>query len=143
MIKKFKIQNIILDVNTNNFLKNNLNIKSFPRNYNVEINNNYKKLIDLINQRETIIIIDKNIFNKYFSKNNIKNKKIIKIEAKEKYKDLNTINKILNFFVKNNVSKSNKIYGIGGGIIQDLVGYSSLIKKEVYIGNIYLLLFLV
>ena len=43
MIKKFKIQNIILNVNTNNFLKNNLNIKSFPRNYNVEINNNYKK----------------------------------------------------------------------------------------------------
>jgi hypothetical protein len=51
MIKKFKIQNIILDVNTNNFLKNNLNIKSFPRNYNVEINNNYKKLIDLINKK--------------------------------------------------------------------------------------------
>jgi len=130
MIKKFKIQNIILNVNTDNFLENNLNIKSFPRNYDVEINNNHKKLINLINKKDSIIIIDKNIFNKYFSKNIIKNKKIIKIVAKEKYKDLNTINKILNFFVKNNVSKSNKIYGIGGGIIQDLAGYSSLIYKR-------------
>ena len=85
MKKNFKIQNIILNVNTNNFLKNNLNIKSFPRNYNVEINNSYKKLIDLINKKDSIIIIDKNIFDKYVSKKTIKNKKIIKIEAKEKY----------------------------------------------------------
>ena len=88
MIKKFKIQNIILNVNTDNFLENNLNIKSFPRNYDVEINNNHKKLINLINKKDSIIIIDKNIFNKYFSKDNIKNKKIIKIVAKEKYKNL-------------------------------------------------------
>ena len=142
MIKKFKIQNIMLNVNTNNFLQNNLNVKSFPRNYNVEINNNYKKIINLINKKDSIIIIDKNIFNKYFSKNTIKNKKIIKIEAKEKYKNLNIINKIFNFFVKNNVSKNNKIYGIGGGIIQDLVGYSSLIYKRglhwVYIPTTFL-----
>ena len=130
MIEKFKIQNVSLTVNTNNFLKKNLKIKSFPRNYNVEINNSYKKIISLISKKNSIVVIDKNIFSKYFSKSNIKNKKIIKIVAKEKYKNLNTINKILNFFVKNNVSKSDKIYGIGGGIIQDLVGYSSLIYKR-------------
>ena len=123
-------QNVLLKVNTNNFLQKNLNVKSFPKNYVVELNTSYKKIISLINEKNSIIIIDKKIFSKYFSKNNIKNKKIIKIVAKEKYKNLNTVNKILNFFVKNNVSKSNKIYGIGGGIIQDLVGYSSLIYKR-------------
>ena len=81
MIKKFKIQNVLLKVNTNNFLQKNLNVKSFPKNYVVELNTSYKKIISLINEN-SIIIIDKKIFSKYFSKNNIKNKKIIKIVKK-------------------------------------------------------------
>ena len=36
----------------------------------------------------------------------------------------------MNSFVKNNVSKNNKIYAIGGGIIQDLAGYSCSVYKR-------------
>ena len=130
MIKNFQIQKTKLYVNTNNFFKNRFTIKSFPRNYEVEIINKNFNLKKKINNKDSVIIIDKKIFDIYFSKKIIKNEKIIKINAKEKFKDLNTINKILNFFVKNNVSKNNQIYAIGGGIIQDLAGYSCSIYKR-------------
>ena len=39
MIKNFQIQNTKLSVNTNNFLKNNFTVKSFPKNYEVKISN--------------------------------------------------------------------------------------------------------
>ncbi len=130
MIKNFQIQKTKLSVNIKNYLKNNFTVKSFPRNYEVEINNKYSKFKKKINDKNSVIIIDRNIFNIYFSKKIIKNKKIIKINAKEKYKDLKTINKILNFFVKNNISKNDQIYAIGGGIIQDLAGYSCSIYKR-------------
>ena len=48
MIKKFQIQKTKLYVNTNNFFKNKFTVKSFPRNYEVEIINknfNIKKLV--------------------------------------------------------------------------------------------------
>ncbi len=130
MIRNFQIQKTKLYVNTNNFSKNRFTVKSFPRNYEVEIINKNFNLKKKINNKDSVIIIDKKIFDIYFSKKIIKNGKIIKINAKEKFKDLNTINKILNFFVKNNVSKSNQIYAIGGGIIQDLAGYSCSIYKR-------------
>lgn len=130
MIKKFQIQKTKLYVNTNNFIKNKFTVKSFPRNYDVEISNKNSDLKKKINKKDSIIIIDEKIFKIYFSKKIIKNKKIIKINAKEKFKNLKTIDKILNFFVKNNVSKNNQIYAIGGGIIQDLTGYSCSIYKR-------------
>ena len=130
MIKKFQIQKTKLYVNTNNLYKNSFTVKSFPRNYDVEFINKNFNFKRKINNKESVIIIDKKIFNIYFSKKIIKNEKIIKINAKEKFKDLKTINRILNFFVKNNVSKSNEIYAIGGGIIQDLAGYSCAIYKR-------------
>lgn len=130
MIQKFQIQKTKLYVNTNNFVKNKFTVKSFPRNYDVEISNKNSDLKKKINKKDSIIIIDKKIFKIYFSKQIIKNKKIIKINVKEKLKNLKTIDKILNFFVKNNVSKNNQIYAIGGGIIQDLAGYSCSIYKR-------------
>ena len=92
-----------------------------------------KQVKKMIQDKLKDILIDKNIYNLYFSKNKIKNKKILKIESHEKNKNLKTIEKILKFFVKNNISKSNKIYAIGGGIIQDLAGYScSIYKRGLY-----------
>ena len=43
MIKNFQIQKTKLSVNIKNYLKNNFTVKSFPRNYEVEINNKYSK----------------------------------------------------------------------------------------------------
>ena len=130
MIKNFKIQNTKLKINTNNFFKNKFQVKSFPRSYDVEFINNSKKFNKFLNSSESVILIDANIYKKYYSKKIIKNKKLIKIDAKEKNKNLNTTNQILDFFVKHNVSKSNKIIAIGGGIIQDLAGYASLVYKR-------------
>ena len=130
MIKRFIIQKTKLNANIKNLNKKKINIKSFPRDYNIEFDNNSLKFIKLINKKNAVIIIDSNIFNKYYSGKIIKNKNIIKINANEKNKDLKTINKIINFFVKKNITKSNKVYAIGGGIIQDLAGYSSLIYRR-------------
>lgn len=130
MIKNFKIQNTKLKIDTNNFFKNKFKVKSFPRSYNVEFINNSKKFNKFLNSSECVILIDANIYKKYYSKKIIKNKKLIKIDAKEKNKNLYTTNQILDFFIRHNVSKSNKIIAIGGGIIQDLAGYASLVYKR-------------
>ncbi|MDC3037250.1 3-dehydroquinate synthase [Candidatus Pelagibacter sp.] len=128
MIQKFKIEKTNLKVYIKNYFIKNLKIKSFPRNYDIEFNDNISKIKKNIIQTNSISIIDKNIYNKYFK--NIKNKRIIKINAKEKYKNLKTINKILKFFVRNKVTKKNQIFAVGGGIIQDLAGYSCLVYKR-------------
>ena len=84
MIKNFQIQNTKLFVNTNNFLKNNFTVKSFPRNYEVKISNKYSDFKKKINDKDSIIIIDRKIFKIYFSKGIIQNKKIIKINVRRK-----------------------------------------------------------
>ena len=133
MIRNFQIQETRLKINTDNLNKKKFVISSFPRSYEVEFNEDKSKFIKTINSNSSVTLIDKNIYNLYFSKHKIKNKKIFKIESYEKNKNLKTIEKILKFFVKNNISKSNKIYAIGGGIIQDLAGYScSIYKRGLY-----------
>ena len=131
MIKNCQIQDTKLKVNKDKINKKKFIVSSFPNNYEVEFNEDKSKFIKAINNNLSVILIDKNIYNFYFSKNKIKNKKILKIESHEKNKNLKTIEKILKFFVKNNISKSNKIYSIGDGIIQDLEGYSCSIYKRV------------
>ena len=128
MIKSFTIQKTKLNVNLNELLSKKFKIKSFPRDYDIQFENKFNYLINLINKKHSIIIIDKNISQKYFKK--IKNKKIIIIKSIENNKNFKTVNKVLEFFLKNNVSKSNKIYAIGGGIIQDIAGYACLTYKR-------------
>ncbi len=49
--------------------------------------------------------------------------KTITLNSGEKAKELQTINKILNFLLKNKVSRNDAIFGLGGGVIGDISGF--------------------
>jgi 3-dehydroquinate synthase len=86
---------------------------------NIELSPN-----DLIKK---IFIIDKNVF-KIHSKDLtpiIKDSDYILIESNEENKSLKGIETILEFLINKEVDKSSYLVAIGGGIIQDLVSFTS------------------
>jgi len=116
---------LVKDFNFRKSFLINSGIKDYSINiYNDSVNSIKKEVV-----KNKIAIIDKFIFDKYFSDLNNK-KRILVIKSSEKIKTIETSNHIINFFIKENVTKSDCIYAIGGGIIQDLVGYSCYVYKR-------------
>ncbi len=106
-----------------------------PRNYEVEVisdknlQNYFEK--SFLNCDSSIIIIDKNIYNLYpFFKQFDSRCEVIQIEAIEENKVIETAIQITKKFKKNNVTKSSKIYVIGGGIIQDVSAFACAMYKR-------------
>ena len=112
-----------------NYLKNNFEIKSYDKIYNVEINNDILDNIIKNNYLNGDIIIIDNYFRNKFSIN-IDENKIIYIEANEKNKNIYKILEIIDYLNKNNFNKLNKLIVIGGGITQDIGGFTSAIYKR-------------
>ena len=115
----------------NKISRKKININSHPISYSVKFDKSYKALISKAESDSTYFILDKNIYKKYiriFSKT--KKKNMLITEATENKKTEATVKKILNFFVKNNISKNHVICCLGGGIIQDLSGYACCIYKR-------------
>lgn len=111
--------------------KKKINIKSYPENYNVIFNDSFNNVKKIIKRKNSYCIIDKHIFLKYFNVfKNLPEGNFLLINATEKNKSDLYIRKILNFFVKKNISKSDIVYCFGGGIIQDLCGYSCCTFKR-------------
>lgn len=109
-------------------MENSLEIKAKDHNYQVIILREIKALIKEINVfSEAILIVDEYIYKNYkFIFENIKKKlNILAIESKEKSKNLSSLEVILKYFQCNNVTKSTRIIGIGGGIIQDITFFVS------------------
>ena len=110
------------------YSKNNFNVKSYDKIYNVDINSD--TLNDIINNNYIsgdFIIID-NYFKGQIN-NNINNF-IFYIDAKEDSKNINTVLQIVDYLYENNFNKSNKLLVIGGGITQDIGGFVSGIFKR-------------
>jgi len=68
--------------------------------------------IKRLHLKKIIQIIPKNIF-----------VKTLAISTGEKMKDINTINKISTFLLKNKISRNDAIFALGGGVIGDLSGF--------------------
>ncbi len=91
-------------------------IKSRNKNYTVEINNKKKFNLNRI-IKNNFSIIDKKLL--YFYPELRKTKKIT-IQALEKNKSLETVQKILKDLKTQKTLRDHKIYSIGGGIVQDV-----------------------
>ena len=65
-------------------------------------------------------------------KQRLKNKNVFvyKIKSSEKVKNINTVNKILNFTLKQKFHRTDLIISVGGGIISDIAGFVSSIYKR-------------
>ena len=111
--------------------KKKISISSYPKNYNIYFDDKIKNIRQEILKNKNYCIVDKNIYTKYpkIFKNIPKNK-ILLIIALEKNKNYTSIKKILNFFIKRDISKSDTIICIGGGILQDLCGYACCTYKR-------------
>lgn len=128
-MSRFKIDNTTLRFKKkfgSNFL-----IKSFPVNYEVNFNSSFNKIKKILKKKRTFLILDKNIYNyyNYIFKKFIK-KKIFLVKSVEINKTDKFSKKIIDFFLKNQVNKSDHIITIGGGIVQDITGYACSIYKR-------------
>lgn len=103
-------------------------VKSGIRDYQVKSDINLNFIKKLFKDKKNIFLIDKNIKNIFFQ--NIKNENIFVIESLEKNKNTNLVNKIIDFFIQKKVTKINTIVAIGGGIVQDIAGYSCYVFKR-------------
>lgn len=95
-------------------------IKSKIRDYSIEFIESLDNIINLSNKENTLIYIDSKVSDLYPS---LSLKNSIKIECIEENKSLNGCIHIFNSLLSNRANIKTKIIAIGGGILQDLVGY--------------------
>lgn len=99
-----------------------INIQSRIKDYSVEFVDSLDDIIDISNENNTIVYIDKNISDLYPI---LKNQKAIEINCIESNKNLDGCQQIFDTLSKNKANIKTKIVAIGGGILQDLVGFCS------------------
>lgn len=104
------------------------NMKIFASNssYELTFNENLSYVDKYINQSSAIIIDRKvyNLYRKYFYKYQ---KKLIYIDVSEKNKTVQTAMDICGDFLKKRIKRHECVLAIGGGIIQDVVTFSTSI----------------
>lgn len=98
-----------------------LKVKSKIKNYTIRFIENLNEINSLIKNKNNITIIDKNVNDLFFKKQ--PSDKIIIIESEEQIKSLEHSIKILKLFCDLKINSKNTIVVIGGGILQDLIGF--------------------
>ena len=112
----FRVQNT--DFKIESRYTNNLCVKSYDKEYIVQINSDdINKIIN-----DNFLEGDYIVADKYFE-GQIENTNVYYIEANEDNKCMNTVLEILDSLYEKNFTKKNKIIVIGGGIIQDISGF--------------------
>jgi 3-dehydroquinate synthase len=101
-----------------------LDINSNIRNYEVLFEKDYEFLNDLINIKNSIFIIDKNVYELYEDKfKNIQNDNLFLFNAIEENKTFDYVKDIYDFLIAKSVKRNLTIISIGGGITQDITGF--------------------
>ena len=94
-----------------------------------------------INFKKCLLVLDKNIPNKYVKQisRSLKRYEVYKFiyNANEKNKDQKNVNKILDLLLQKNFSRDDCLISIGGGITGDVAGFAaSLFKRGLKFVNI-------
>ena len=112
---------------------NTMCISSSPRDYKVTFTDNVVSKIDLNNKKysDYIFIADKNIMRIYPNlRDTLNSYPTYIVEAVEDNKNIHEALRICDFLLDNNANRGTCIYGLGGGIIQDLVAYAAATFKR-------------
>jgi 3-dehydroquinate synthase len=115
----FNIQNTTFNTSLEVF--NSLQIKSFPKDYNVY----FKKFENNFKDNE-VVLVDKKVQSLY----NINHTKLISVEATEKNKSIETVLKVCKQLMDFNFDKGSTLVVIGGGIVQDIGAYTAKTFKR-------------
>lgn len=101
-----------------------LKIKSNIMNYEVEFISSLETVLEYTTQRNTITFIDSNVAALYPE---INRTDFINIVCNEDAKTLNGTEKVLDELIKKRANSKTKLIVIGGGVLQDLIGYCASI----------------
>jgi len=102
-----------------------LKIKSSFGTYEV-INTKLSKSFFLKNSKNTIYLVDKNVYKKNKIINKIK-KNVILIDSNEYTKSYLNISSIIKKILKKKIKRDSVVFAVGGGIVQDISGFISSI----------------
>jgi 3-dehydroquinate synthase len=105
-----------------------IDVKSKIQNYSILFIDNIDEINKLINQENVITVIDKTVKNLFFT--SICVEKTIELESNEQIKTLESSAKILKKFSDLNLNSKSIILVIGGGILQDLIGFCASIYNR-------------
>lgn len=87
----------------------------------IYIGENFEKILDYVDNKNTVVIVDSNFYDIY--KNNINFEKIIKIKNKGNTKNLQTIENCIEKLIEFETDRNSFIVGIGGGLVTDITGF--------------------
>jgi 3-dehydroquinate synthase len=99
-----------------------LNVQSKIKNYSIDFISNINEIINLISESNTITFIDGNVIRLY-PELNLPN--IVSVDCSESRKNLEGTYSIYSTLVERKANITTKLIVIGGGILQDLVGFCS------------------
>ena len=102
-----------------------INVQSKIRPYNIHFISDLDNIITLGNESNTITFVDENVLNLYPILNKIS--RIYDIPCTESIKSYDGVNDIIDVLAYNKANIKTKIIVIGGGILQDLVGFCASI----------------
>jgi len=102
-----------------------LKIKSKIKDYHIHFIDSLNKIHSLIENKNNITIIDQNVNDLFFKKD--PSEKFIVIKSEENIKSLENAVDTLKIFCDLKANSKNTIIVIGGGILQDLIGFCSSI----------------
>jgi 3-dehydroquinate synthase/shikimate kinase/3-dehydroquinate synthase len=117
-------------------LKIKTKTKQYPIIIGSNLTTNISKIFkdNAINFNKCLLIIDKNVPNKFISqiKGSIKNKKtyVQFFKANEINKNQNNVNKILEILLRKNFTRDDCLISVGGGITGDISGFAASIFKR-------------
>jgi len=106
-------------------MHNSIEVISKLKTYNIHFINNFNDIIKLCNSNNVITFIDENVYKIYSEFNSISNSHII--TCTEKIKSYDGSNDIINILIQSKANINTKLVVIGGGILQDLVGFCASI----------------
>lgn len=101
-------------------MHSNLEIQSKIRNYRLFFIENLSNIESLIDQLNTVTFIDSNVATLYPQLYRVSN---ITIECTENTKTLQGIHDVIQTLIRRKVNSRMKLLVIGGGILQDLIGF--------------------
>ena len=104
----------------------NLKLNSNIHNYEVSFESNFNFLNELIYLEKKVFVIDKNVYTLYKKLfKNIKKNELILLDAVEEKKTLKSVEKLYKFLATKDAKRNITLISIGGGITQDITGFTT------------------
>lgn len=117
------------------FLENNeFTVNSVPRPYKVFYKEDVQPVTfvqELMDKNsKNLLLVDDNVYKLHFSKLNVEQNRIFKLNAIEDNKTFETVSKVLTFLQENKFSKGETLIVCGGGITEDIGAFVGAVYKR-------------